>query len=83
MYGDELVLKHALLESIEAFIDISTYIISVKDFRRPLDFLVLNKISSREFSEKLQLMSKFRNIIVHKYALVDKKSLLKFVKENV
>jgi len=32
-YRDELALKHALLECIEACIDISNHIISVKGFR--------------------------------------------------
>ena len=37
-YRNELAAKHALLESIEACIDISNHIISAKGFRRPVDY---------------------------------------------
>jgi uncharacterized protein YutE (UPF0331/DUF86 family) len=88
-YRDELALKHALLECIEACIDISNHIISVKGFRRPMDysdvFLVLeeNKIINKNFSYRLQEMAKFRNVLVHRYALVDRSKLFRIVKEDV
>jgi len=88
-YRDELALKHALLECIEACVDISNHIISVKGFRRPMDyndvFLVLeeNKIINKDFSYRLQEMAKFRNVLVHRYALVDRSKLFKIVKEDV
>jgi len=88
-YRDELALKHALLECIEACVDISNHIISVKGFRRPMDysdvFLVLeeNKIINKDFSYRLQEMTKFRNVLVHRYALVDRSKLFKIVKEDV
>jgi uncharacterized protein YutE (UPF0331/DUF86 family) len=72
--GDELALKHALLECVEACVDISNHIISVKGFRRPMDysdvFLVLeeNKVINKDFSYRLQEMAKFRNVLVHGYA---------------
>jgi uncharacterized protein YutE (UPF0331/DUF86 family) len=88
-YRDELALKHALLECIEACVDISNHIISVKGFRRPMDysdvFLVLeeNKIINKDLSYRLQKMAKFRNVLVHRYALVDKSKLFKIAKEDV
>jgi uncharacterized protein YutE (UPF0331/DUF86 family) len=88
-YRDELALKHALLECIEACIDISNHIISVKGFRRPMDysdvFIVLeeNKIISKNLSCRLQEMAKFRNVLVHRYALVDRRKLFKIVKEDI
>lgn len=88
-YRDELALKHALLESIEACVDISNHIISVRGFRRPVDysdiFVVLeeNKIISKDFSHSLQEMAKFRNVLVHRYALVDKDRIIKIVREDV
>ncbi|MEM5809767.1 MAG: DUF86 domain-containing protein [Candidatus Aenigmatarchaeota archaeon] len=88
-YRDELALKHALLECIEACVDISNHIISVKGFRRPTDysdvFVVLeeNKIIDKDFSKHLQEMAKFRNVLVHRYALVNRGRLLKIIKEDV
>jgi len=89
IYRDELAIKHALLECIEACIDISNHIISVRGLRRPVDYsdvfsiLEENRIVSKEFSRKLQEMAKFRNVLVHKYALVDRVKLLKIIKEDV
>jgi uncharacterized protein YutE (UPF0331/DUF86 family) len=88
-YRDELALKHALLESIEACIDISNHIISVKGFRRPVDYsdvfrvLSENKIITKDLSAKLQEMAKFRNVLVHRYALVDTKKLLSIARDEV
>ena len=73
-YRNELAAKHALLESIEACIDISNHIISAKGFR---------KIISKKLAERLKEMAKFRNVLVHKYAIVDKKRLLRIMKEDV
>jgi uncharacterized protein YutE (UPF0331/DUF86 family) len=75
--------------AIEACVDISNHIISVKGFRRPMDyndvFLVLekNKLINKDFSYRLQEMAKFRNVLVHGYALVDRSKLFKIAKEDV
>ncbi|RLE68991.1 MAG: DUF86 domain-containing protein [Thermoprotei archaeon] len=88
-YRDELALKYALLECIEACIDISNYIISVKGFRRPMDYkdiftiLEENNIIDRDLSQRLQNMVKFRNILVHKYAIVDMKIVLKIARKDI
>jgi len=88
-YKDELALKHALLECIEACIDISNHIIAAKGFRRPVSYrdvfkvLIENKILSKKLGEKLEQMVGFRNVLVHRYAYVDIKKLLKFAKKDV
>ena len=66
-YRNELALKHALLESIEACFDIANHIISVFDFRRPTSYsdvfevLKENKIIDESLAERLKEMAKFRN----------------------
>lgn len=88
-YRDELALKHALLECVEACIDISNHMISVSGFRRPVDysdvFVVLeeNNIIKRNFSHRLQEMAKFRNVLVHRYTMVDRDKLGKIAKEDL
>ncbi len=88
-YRDELALKHALLECIEACIDIANHIIAANNFRRPQDyrdvFVVLEeeKIIPKKLSSRLQEMAGFRNVLVHRYVHVDMKKVLKFAKEDV
>ena len=88
-YRDELALKHALLESLEACIDIANHIIATKGFRRPTDykdiFVVLeeNKIVPKGLSRKLQEIAKFRNVLVHRYATVDMNKLVQIAKKDI
>lgn len=88
-FRDEMAAKHALLESIEACLDIANHIIATKGFRRPVDykdvFLVLkeNKIINDKLSLKLQSMAKFRNILVHRYAEIESKRLFKIMTRDV
>lgn len=88
-YRDELALKHALLESIEACVDIANHIIAVKGLRRPTDYrdvfrvLVENNIVSKRFGERLEEMASFRNVLVHRYAYVDTKKLMEIAKRDV
>ena len=88
-YRDELALKHALLESIEACVDIANHIIAAKGWRRPRDYkdvfkvLEENKVINKSLSEKLQQMSGFRNVLVHRYAVVDRKRLIKISKLDI
>jgi len=82
-YRDELALKHALLEAIEACTDIANHIIATKGWRRPESYrdvfkvLEENKVISRALSRRLQEMSGFRNVLVHKYASVDMRKVMK------
>jgi len=62
-YRDELALKHALLEAIEACTDIANHIIAAKGWRRPEGYrdvfkvLEENKVINRALSRRLQEMS--------------------------
>lgn len=88
-YRNELALKHALLESIEACFDIANHIISVFDFRRPTSYsdafevLKENKIIDESLAERLKEMAKFRNFLVHRYAFVQKEKLIEIVNHDI
>jgi len=88
-FRDELAAKHALLESIEACVDIANHIIAVKGFRRPTDYkdvfkiLQENKIISKELYMKLEEMAKFRNLLVHRYAEIETQKIFKIIKDDV
>jgi len=79
-YGDELALKYALLESIEACFDIANHIISAFDFRRPLSYsdafevLNENRIIDGKLAERLKEMAKFRNFLFWRMLLFRKKN---------
>jgi uncharacterized protein YutE (UPF0331/DUF86 family) len=87
-FRNELAAKHALLESIEACVDIANHIIAVKGFRRPTDYkdvfkiLQEKKIIVGNLSIKLQEMAKFRNLLVHRYAELETKKLFKIMKDD-
>ena len=88
-FRDELAAKHALLESIEACVDIANHIIAAKNYRRPLDYkdvfkiLEEKKIIPKDLSFRLQEMAKFRNLLVHRYVEVETKKLFKIMKDDV
>jgi len=88
-FRNELASKQALLESIEACIDISNHIIATQGFRRPTDykdvFVILeeNGFLERNLSGKLQEMAKFRNLLVHRYAEMDKERLFRIMKADI
>jgi uncharacterized protein YutE (UPF0331/DUF86 family) len=42
-----------------------------------------NKILSKNFSRRLQEMAKFRNVLVHRYAIVNKGKLLEIAKKDI
>lgn len=87
-YRTTLAGKHALLESIEACIDIGSHIIAGMGLRRPEDykdvFVVLEEkgIISSGLSEKLQNMAKFRNLLVHFYTKVDDRKVFAIMKKD-
>jgi uncharacterized protein YutE (UPF0331/DUF86 family) len=87
-FRDELAAKHALLESIEACVDIANHIIAVKAFRRPMDYkdvfkvLEEEKLIKKELSSRLQEMAKFRNLLVHRYAEIKTERIFKIMKED-
>lgn len=63
--------------AVQAAIDLAEAVIAFKDFRRPTTytdaFYILDEqdFISKELSEKLIQMAKFRNIIAHDYEEVD------------
>lgn len=87
-YRTTLAGKHALLESIEACIDIGNHIIASFGLRRPEDYrdifaiLEENKTIPKSLSERLQEMAGFRNLLVHYYAKVDNKKVFAILKED-
>ncbi len=87
-YRDELAAKQALLESIEACIDISNHIIATLGLRRPTDykdiFLILGEqdILDRTLSRKMQEMAKFRNVLVHRYINIETERLFHLMKNE-
>ena len=87
-YRDELAAKQALLESIEACIDISNYIISTQGFRRPMDykdiFLIMGEqdILDKTLSRKMQEMAKFRNVLVHRYINIENERLFQLMENE-
>lgn len=80
-YRDELAAKQALLESVEACIDISNHIIATRGLRRPTDykdiFLIMweEDILDKTLSLKMQEMAKFRNVLVHRYIDIENEKL--------
>lgn len=88
-YRTTLAGRHALLESVEACIDIGNHLISSMGLRRPEDyrdvFAVLeeNRIIPRNLSERLQKMAGFRNLLVHYYAKVDNKTVFSIMREDI
>lgn len=75
--------------SIETTIDIANHLIRDLGFRSPSDnadtFRVLAeaKVISEKFAEKLVLMAKFRNILVHDYLKLDLKRIHSHLKNNL
>ncbi len=87
-YRTTLAGKHALLESIEACIDIGNHIIASIGLRRPEDYrdifeiLEENGAIPKNLSERLQEMAGFRNLLVHYYAKMDNKKVFNIMKED-
>lgn len=88
-YRDELAAKQALLESIEACIDISNHIIATQGFRRPNDykdiFLIMREqdILNKTLSLKLQEMAKFRNVLVHRYINLETERIFNLMENEI
>lgn len=88
-YRTTLAGRHALLESIEACIDIGNHIIASIGLRRPEDYkdvfsiLEENRVVSRNLSERLQKMASFRNLLVHYYTKVDDKAVFSIMREDI
>ena len=64
--------KHSLQEAIEACLDIANHIIAAEGFPRAEEY-------GQFFTTRLVEMAKFRNLLVHRYSLVDSKELHKIL----
>lgn len=81
--------KHSLQEAIEACLDIGSHIISEKGFKRPEDYREIFKVLEEEgiiepvLSAKLQEMTQFRNLLVHRYGEIDIKRVYIIMSEDM
>lgn len=88
-YRNILAGRHAIFESIEACIDIGNHIIASLGLRRPEDykdvFVILqeNKIIPKNLSERLQDMTRFRNLLVHSYTRIDDRKVFAILTKDV
>jgi uncharacterized protein YutE (UPF0331/DUF86 family) len=88
-YKDIQAVKHSLFEVIESCIDIAAHIIAVRGLQRPESysdtFRILKnaKIVGKELGEKLEKMTRFRNILVHNYEDIDNSRVIQYVKRNL
>ncbi|MBD3195624.1 MAG: DUF86 domain-containing protein [Candidatus Lokiarchaeota archaeon] len=89
MLSRTLVVKYSLLEIIEACKDIASHIISIYKFQRPKTYSEIfsilgeNKLINTEMRGNLSEIAKFRNLLVHSYAKVENKKVLKYIKEEL
>jgi len=88
-YRTQLAAKHALLQIMEACIDIGNHIIASLGLRRPEEYkdvfeiLEENGIIPKPLSKRLQNMARFRNLLVHQYTRIDERIVFKILKEDV
>lgn len=80
---------YALQECIEACADIGNHIIAAEGYRRAEDykdiFTVLgeNRMVGRRLQTRLEEMAKFRNILVHRYAVVQTSRLYQSLQQDI
>jgi len=88
-YRDVQAAKYSLLEIVEACIDIANYIISVRGFRRAEEYSEMFKVLKEEgvigkgLATKIEDMTRFRNLLVHRYGEVDNRRVLEIIKYNL
>ncbi len=81
--------RYLLQISIETCVNISNHIISTeklglpKEYAETFKILYENKIISKELKDKLVLMTRFRNRIVHLYWDIDDEFVKKIIDENL
>ena len=81
--------KYYLQVSIECCLDVANHIIASEKFRAPKDyadtFAVLSEAGtiSKELSQHLKQMAKFRNRLVHLYTEIDNEAVYAFIKEDL
>jgi len=81
--------KHSLQEAIEACLDIANHIISAEGLGEPASYsayftkLRQAGILDSELAERLQDMARFRNVLVHLYADVDRQAVQDILDEGL
>lgn len=84
-----LSIKHLLLESIEACGTICVHILAKKIFKASSSFsecfenLFKSKVIDKDLTDKLIMMARFRNILVHRYWEIIDKKILDYAKNNL
>ena len=88
-YKDYQALKFSLFEMIEACIDIANHIISSERLRRAESyadmFKVLgeSKVIPKDLAERLSLMARFRNLLIHRYGTLDSNRIVELVRDHL
>ena len=88
-YKDYQALKFSLFEMIEACIDIANHIISSERLRRAESyadmFKVLgeSKVIPKDLAERLSLMARFRNLLIHRYGTLDSNRIVEIVRDHL
>jgi len=81
--------KHSLQEIIESCIDISNHIISSEGLERAETYsemferLYENDVIGSDLNDRLGNMARFRNLLVHRYGIVDDKKVLHILRERL
>ncbi|OKY77425.1 MAG: HEPN domain containing protein [Candidatus Methanohalarchaeum thermophilum] len=82
-------IRHSLFEAIQASIDIASHIISEEGYKRPNNysdlFLKLSKedILSDELGKRLAQMSKFRNVLIHRYGELSDREIKEIIENDL
>jgi uncharacterized protein YutE (UPF0331/DUF86 family) len=81
--------KYYLQVSIECCLDVANHIIASEHFRAPSDYadsfkiLEEQNLISKELSQKLRQMAKFRNRLVHLYGEIDDTYVYDFMSNDI
>jgi len=81
--------KYLLIVGIEASIDLCNHLISMNKFREPEGYADTFKVMEEEgiieseFADRLEMMARFRNRLVHIYWKIDDEYIFKILNENI
>lgn len=81
--------KHSLQEAIEASLDIANHIIASKELPRAEEYSEMfevlgdQKLIDEELASNLAGMARFRNLLVHRYAEIEKGEIKLILDENL
>lgn len=81
--------KYLLIVGIEAAIDLCNHLISMNKFRQPEGYADTFKVMEEEgiiesgFADRLEMMARFRNRLVHIYWKIDDEYIYKILNENI